>query len=236
MDRIVVTEDVRQIGIKNPVGCLINGLDVRSEATKLDEHVTELERKIDTKSEEILSRKEVTSYHDVFEAVGHPGQEPAGEQLIRLIEEQGLNRHNNVVDAYNIASAERGMGLGMHDVTALSGDVYVHRASGGERILPIFHEKPVQATAGDVLHEVDGQILGILGPVDRDAGAYRVTEATEQALLLSLGNEETSEEDNRAVCRRAYDLICETCPDATLTFLDVVTQDAADADSVAASP
>lgn len=236
MDRIVVTEDVRRLGIENPVGCLISGLDVQSETSELDEHVRELEKRIDADSEEILSRKEVTAYHDVFEAVGHPGQEPAGEQLVRLIEQQGLNRHNNVVDAYNIASAERGMGLGMHDVTALSGDVYVHRATGGERILPIFHEKPVQATAGDVLHEVDEQILGILGPVDRDAGAYRVTEATEQALLLSLGNEETSKADNRAACRRAYDLICETCPDATLTFLDVVTQDAVDPDSAVTSP
>ncbi|WP_185715573.1 phenylalanine--tRNA ligase beta subunit-related protein [Halocatena pleomorpha] len=236
MDRIVVTEDVQRLGIKNPVGCLISGLEVRSGASELDEHVEKLERKISENSEEILSREEVSAYHDVFEAVGHPGQEPAGEQLVRLIREQGLNRHNNVVDAYNIASAERGMGLGMHDVTALSGDVYVHRASGGERILPIFHEQPVQATTGDVLHEVGGQILGILGPVDRDAGAYRVTEATDQALLLSLGNEKTAEEDNRAVCRRAYDLICETCPDATLTFLDVRTRDATDADSAVASP
>lgn len=236
MDRIVVTEDVRRLGIENPVGCLISGLDVQSEASELDGHVGELERKIDTNAEEILSREEVTAYKDIFEAVGHPGQEPAGEQLVRLIKQQGLNRHNNVVDAYNIASAERGMGMGMHDVTALSGDVHVHRASGGERILPIFHEKPVQATAGDVLHAVDGQILGILGPVDRDAGAYRVTEATEQALLLSLGNKKTTEEDNRAACRRAYDLICETCPNATLTFLDVVTQDAVDADSAVVSP
>lgn len=236
MDRIVVTEDIRRIGIENPVGCLISGLNVRSGTSELDGHVRELERRIDSNSEEILSREEVTAYHDVFEAVGHPGQEPAGEQLVRLVDQQGLNRHNNVVDAYNIASAERGMGLGMHDVTALSGDVHVRRASGGERILPIFHDKPVTATAGDVLHEVDGQILGILGPVDRDAGAYRVTEETEQALLLSLGNEETSEADNRAACRRTYDLICETCPNATLTFLDVDTIDAADADSAVVSP
>lgn len=225
MNRIVVKKDARDLGIVNPVGCRIRGLDVQIGAPELDEDVAEIEKTIKENPDAILDKPEVRGFRELFDRIGHPDQTPSGEQLVNLIGKKGLNRHNNVVDAYNVAGAESGVILGMHDVSHIDGDIVIQRASGGERFLPIFHKDYETAQPGDLLWGTDRHILALLGPVSRDSDKHKITESTEEALLMAPGNHETSEEYNREVCRRAYDLISKTNPDATLEFLDVVSED-----------
>lgn len=224
MNRIVVKNDARDLGIVNPVGCRIQGLDVRMGAPELDEDVGKIEKTIKENSDAVLDRPEVKEFHEFFSEIGYPDQTPSGEQLVKIIENNGLNRRNNVVDAYNIASAEFGVSLGMHDAATLSGDVVIERASGGERFLPIFHDEHMVAQSGDLVYGTDDAMLALFGDVTRDAEKFRVTDLTEEVLLVARGNRETSEEYNRAACRRAYDLISKTCPDAEIEFLDVVVE------------
>jgi DNA/RNA-binding domain of Phe-tRNA-synthetase-like protein len=222
MNQIVVKQDARELGIVNPVGCLIRGLDVQMGAPELDEDVVEIEKTIKEDSDTILNRREVKTFHEFFSEIGHPNQTPSGEQLVNLIKKKSLNRRNNVVDAYNIASAEFGASLGMHDTATLNGNVVIQRADGGERFHPIFHKDYVTAQAGDLLYGTDQHILALFGGVTRDADEFKVTDLTNEVLLIARGNHETSEEYNRGACRRAYDLISKTCPDAEIEFLDVV--------------
>lgn len=222
MNQIVVKQDARDVGIVNPVGCRIRGLDVQIGVPELDENVADIERIIDEDPDTILDRPEVREFHEFFSQIGYPDQTPSGEQLVNIIEKKGLNRRNNVVDAYNIASAEFGASLGMHDAATLSGDVVIERASGGERFLPIFHDEHILAQSGDLVYGTDDHMLALFGGVTRDAEKFRVTDLTDEVLLVARGNRATSEAYNRGACRRAYDLITKTCPDAEMEFLDVV--------------
>ncbi|MFC7188408.1 phenylalanine--tRNA ligase beta subunit-related protein [Halocatena marina] len=153
--------------------------------------------------------------------MGYSDQTPDGEKRVKLIERRGLNRHNNVVDAYNIAGAEYGIGLGMHDVAQLDGNIVIERASGGEEMVPLFRESHREAREGDLIYGTDDHVLWLSGQIGRDADDFRVTTDTDKALLMAVGNEETSEEYNRSVCRRAFDLISKTCSNASIEFLDV---------------
>jgi DNA/RNA-binding domain of Phe-tRNA-synthetase-like protein len=222
MGQIVVKQDARELGIVNPVGCLIRGLDVQIGAPELDEDIAEIEKTIEENPNTILDKREVRGFHEFFSQIGYPDQTPSGEQLVKLIEKKGINRRNNVVDAYNIASAEFGASLGMHDAATIEDDIVIERANGGERFHPIFHKNPITAHSGDLLYGTDRHILALFGEVTRDADEFKVTDLTEEVLLMARGNSRTSEKYNREACRRAFDLISKTCPDAEMDFLDVV--------------
>lgn len=89
MDQIVVKQDARELGIVNPVGCVIRGLDVQMGAPELDEDATAIEKTIKKDPGTILDRREVKEFHEFFSEIGYPNQTPSGEQLVRLIEKKG---------------------------------------------------------------------------------------------------------------------------------------------------
>lgn len=227
MTEIVIKQDAYDLGIRNPVGCLITGLDVRSDAPQLDEEVGEIERSIKRDLDEALSSDVIESARDLYTNMGYPDQTPDGEKRMQLIGKRGLNRHNNVVDAYNITGAEYGIGLGMHDVAQLDGNVVIQCATGGERMVPLFRESYRKAQEGDLIYGTDQHTLWIAGRLGRDSDEFKVTKDTEQALLMAIGNAETSEGFNRDVCSRAFELIRKTCPDASLEFLPITTEEQA---------
>lgn len=222
--KIIVRNDARELGITNPVGCIVSGLDVQSEAPELDEDVASIEQLASDSPDRRLETEVVDGSREIYARMGYPEVVPDGEMRFNLIGRRGLNRHNNVVDAYNVAGAEYGLGLGMHDVAQLDGDIVIQRANGGERMVPLFRESHREAQAGDLMYGTDRHTLWIAGEIGRDSDAFKVTASTNKALLLAVGNHKTSEEYNRTVCQRAYDLISKTCPDATLEFLDVVDE------------
>ncbi|WP_248903754.1 B3/B4 domain-containing protein [Halocatena marina] len=224
MNQIVVKQDAHDLGIVSPVGCRIRGLDVQIGAPELDGDINKVEKIVNDNLDAILDKPEVKQFHEFFSKIGYPDQTPSGEQLVKIVEKKGLKRRNNVVDAYNIASAEFGVSLGMHDAATLGGDVIIQRASGGERFLPIFHDEYIVAQSGDLVYGTDDHMLALFGEVTRDAEKFRVTDLTNEVLLVARGNRKTSEDYNRAACRRAYDLISKTCPDAEMEFLDVVVE------------
>ncbi|UPM44557.1 phenylalanine--tRNA ligase beta subunit-related protein [Halocatena salina] len=216
---VFVTDDVRALGI-DPVGCHIRNLDVQAETDALDAEINEINQ-LTGDASEVVESDVVDGSRELFRRLGRPDQEPAGEQLVKLIEARGFNRNNNVVDAYNIVGARSGAIMGMHDAGDISAPITIRRAEGGETMLPIFHEEPETATQGDLLWESDEDILALLGPVSRDADAFKVTESTDEVLLIVPGNPSMSEADGRALCRETFTLIKRTCPDAEMEFLHV---------------
>lgn len=218
--KIVIQEGVHELGI-NPVGCVIRNLDIQSGADELDDEIQAVEKQLTNDAESVLQSPEVVGSREVFNRLGYPEQEPAGEQLVQLIEKNGLNRHNHVVDAYNIVGGRSGAILGMHDTAQLSGTVTVRRATGGETMLPIFHDEPETASQGDLIWESNEDVLALLGPISRDADAFKVNESTEEVLLMVPGNNNTSEEYNRNLCNQTFKIIEQVNPGAELEFLDV---------------
>ncbi|UPM43091.1 phenylalanine--tRNA ligase beta subunit-related protein [Halocatena salina] len=220
INEIVIHGDAHKLGI-NPVGCVIRNLDIQSETNELDDEIRAVEKQLTNDAESVLQSQDVVGSRELFSRLGYPEQEPAGEQLVTLIETSGLNRHNHVVDAYNIVGGRSGAVMGMHDTAQLGEKITVRRADGGETMLPIFHDEPETASNGDLIWESEEDVLALLGPISRDADAFKVTESTEEVLLMIPGNDKTSEEHNRRLCIQTFDLIEQVNPDAELEFIDV---------------
>lgn len=229
VSQLVVHEDAFELGIINPVACVIEGVKVLAGSGALDHEVETLMRELSGEAENILARSEVKAFNELFERMGYPRQKPAGQRLIELLLRNGFKRYNNIVDAYNIASVQFGSGLGLHDVRRIKendASVQVLRARGEEKIIPLFKKEPVSVVRGDLIYGIatapDMSLLAWLGKRDVDSDEFKVSDDTDGLLLVALGNAATSEAYNRAACQKTFELINQTCPDARITYLETV--------------
>ena len=231
MTALVVHEDAAELGIKHPAACLIRGVRLTDADGALDAEIERLMDTLQAAPETILERPEVRGFDELFARMGYRKQTPAGRRLVEGFRKRGFKRYGNVIDAYNLASAWFGSGLGMHDAARLTGDVRVFRATGSEQIVPLFKTEPANVVRGDLVY-ADGEpagdlgdgggerLLAWLGQRDVDSDAYKVRDDTTSLLLVALGNAATSEDYNRGACLKAVELIRRTCPEATAEFLE----------------
>lgn len=224
----VLFESASEVGILNPVVALIRHVTVKAPSPELDGDIAMLLAERPNYWETILSKPEVKAYHDLFGGLGYPNQVPAGERLIGSIRGKGLNRYNNVVDAYNIASARFGSGIGMHDAGSFlkaSSDLFITRAGETQTIVPMFKTEQTSIPKGDLTYlfiEADTKILAWLGKRDVDSDQYKVTNNTDTLLLVVLGNSATSQDHNQAICQMVFQLLRKTNPTTTIEFLDLL--------------
>jgi DNA/RNA-binding domain of Phe-tRNA-synthetase-like protein len=227
MTALVVHEDAAELGIRHPAACLIRDVRLTDADGALDAEIERLMDTLQSAPETILERPEVRGFDELFARMGYRKQTPAGRRLVEGFRKRGFKRYGNVIDAYNLASAWFGSGLGMHDAACLTGDVRVFRATGSERIVPLFKTEPASVVRGDLVY-ADGdpgdgggeRLLAWLGQRDVDSDAYKVRNETTSLLLVALGNAATSEDYNRGACLKAVELIRCTCPEAAAEFLE----------------
>src|ERR1051326_361257 len=194
MIHLVVHEDPYEIGIRNPIACLIRKISVQPTGGLLDSDVSDLMAHL-RESAAILETPEARGFEELFGRLGHHGTVPAGTRLVESLAKRGLTSHNNVVDACNIASALAGSGLGLHDAehvlsdihvvdacniaSALAGsglglhdaehvltDIHVRRARGDERIRPLFKTTVETTRAGDLIYGTVDRVMAWLGKRD----------------------------------------------------------------------
>jgi DNA/RNA-binding domain of Phe-tRNA-synthetase-like protein len=224
---LVVHEDAAALGISHPVACVIRNVGAADADGVLDGEIERLMETLRAAPETILGRPEVRGFDELFARMGYRKQTPAGRRLVEGFQKRGFKRYGNLIDAYNLASAWFGSGLGMHDASRLTGDVRVFRATGHEQIVPLFKTEPAAVVRGDLVY-ADGEagggdgerLLAWLGQRDVDADAYKVRDDTTALLLVALGNAATAADYNRAACLKAVELIQRTCPAAAVEFLE----------------
>ena len=78
MNQILVKQDAHDLGIVNPVGCRIRGLDVQIGAPELDGDVDSVEKEVKENSNKILDKSEVRGFRELFDRIGYPDQTPSG--------------------------------------------------------------------------------------------------------------------------------------------------------------
>lgn len=160
-----------------------------------------------------LSAREVVGFRRLFARLGYQDQVPAGERLRRSFSENGFKRFGALIDSYNLASFDFTAGLGMHDLDRLGreADIHVWRAAGDERIVPMFQAKPKTVKQGDIVYGLRGlagsTVAAWLGKRDVDSDEFKVTDDTEAAFLIVLGNECTTREYNLRIAQRVSDLL-----------------------------
>lgn len=111
---------------------------------------------------------------------------PAAEALIRrLVSGKPFPTINTLVDAYNVASVRSEVALAAFDVARLKGDLVMDFATGGERFQGIGMDNSQMLKGGEIII-TDAENVVALYP-HRDAEYSKVTEATDQVLLLVCG-------------------------------------------------
>jgi DNA/RNA-binding domain of Phe-tRNA-synthetase-like protein len=226
MIRLVVHEDAYEIGIRNPIACLIRKISVQPTGSLLNSEVSDLMAHL-REPAAILEAPEAHGFEELFGRLGHHGTVPAGRRLVESLAKRGLTSHNNVVDACNIASALAGSGLGLHDAEHVLTDIHVRRACGDERIRPLFTTTIETTRAGDLIYGTADRVMAWLGKRDVDADDFKVTEDSRFLLLMVLGNERTSSEYNRDVCLNVVRLIRKTSPTVYAQFIPTLLPPAA---------
>lgn len=224
-----LTCHVQDVGIASAVACRIDHVIVQSSAPELDSEVRRLEATIERDPDAMFEPPEVQGFQTLFDDLGYPRQVPAGRRLVESIASRGFPRYNNLIDAYNIASASHVAGLGMHDAALLipGSDVIVARAAGEERITPLFKSKSVLVREGDVVYaplNSRDSPMAWLGKKDVDSDAYKVSDRTQSVFLIALGNKATDTAYNAAVCRETLRLVQLSCPDAAAVWYDTVLE------------
>lgn len=219
MQKLIVHKTAYDVGIKNPVACIIDGVLVQEGRQEpLDQPVAGAVEMIQAGIP--LRRPETEGFTDLFEALGYSQQLPAGQRLVEGITKKGFPRYNNVVDAGNVVSAVYCSGLGLHDASGLQEDIVVGRATGEEEIVPLFKNKPQRLKAGDLLYASGGRLLAWLGRRDVDSHDFRIVNGTRSLLCIALGNARTGRAFNQEICEEFIRLVRLTCPDVTFRFLE----------------
>lgn len=210
MIRLVVHEDAYALGVRNPVACLVRKFTIVKDAeAALNHDIEELQGLLRDPAH--LSRPEATGFSALFEKMGHEDVMPAGQRLVESFRERGFKPINNLVDACNIAAATYASGIGLHDAEDILQDIHVRRALGGETITPLFRDRAKKVAQGDLIYEAGGRLLAWLGRRDVDADGFKITENSRYALIVALGNANTTSEYNRHICQLALRMLKKSC-------------------------
>jgi len=140
---------------------------------------------------DIKSLKDVSifrAYRDFFWKVGIDPTKirPAAEALIRrIIGGKPIPNINNVVDAYNLASIKSGIAIAAFDEDKLQGELVMRFARKGEGFFGIGMIELRELQGGETIVSDKVNLVAIY-PY-RDADATKVTEATENILLMVCG-------------------------------------------------
>ncbi len=130
------------------------------------------------------------AYRDFFWNIGVDPTKvrPAGEALIRrVLRGSPIPKINPIVDAYNLSSIETGIALAAFDESLVRGDLTMRFAEPGEMFTGIGMDEPMGLRGNEVvLSDSEDEKLVAIYPY-RDADSTKVTDETENVILLSCG-------------------------------------------------
>lgn len=230
MNSVIIHKCARSVGIINPSICIIRNVAVYDSDSTLDARIAALINTISSNPDSILDRPEVRGFEELFFKLGYGGQLHAGKRLVEGFKARGFKKFNNLVDAYNIASAQACSGIGMHDAKSFleSGNALeILRCNGTEKIRPLFKDKWVSPKPQDLIYGFgtsERKLMAWLGKKDVDSDEFKVNESTTDILLVALGNSRTQHQYNKSILTDAFNLIKLTCPKAEMEFLRIIQE------------
>ena len=170
--------------------CRVDGVRIKKEKDELQRFKEKVAEETKQKYN-LATVKDVPifrAYRDFFWRIGiDPTKDrPAAEALIRrIIAGKPLPTINTLVDAYNLASIKSCISIGAFNARKLKGDLVLRLAREGEEFVGIGMEKPVVLEGNEVVVSDSEKLIAIY-PY-RDADGTKVTEETEDVLLLICG-------------------------------------------------
>jgi len=194
--------------------CNIKDVNVEKQNAELEKFKGEITEKAKEKYDlnSVRNLPTFRAYRDFFWRVGidPTKNRPAAEALIRrVLGGRALPRINTLVDAYNLASIKTEIALAAFDANKLKGDLLMRFAEKKEKFLGIGMEKPMLLRGGEIVVS-DNQKLVAIYPY-RDADSTKITEKTENVVLLVCGVPGIGEETLQKAAQVALEYITSFC-------------------------
>jgi hypothetical protein len=165
-------------------------------------------------------------YASVLGELGYPSVEPAGQRLVRVVNERGWREYGLLVDACNLVAFRHAAGIGLHDIGGADPTaqrIVVWRAAEDETIVPAFRDSVKRIPAGELVYGVCGAsepyLLAWLGKRDTDAAQGQVNDKTKAALVVVLGYPGLTKDDTHAIGQSIVDLVLRHQPTARANYL-----------------
>ncbi|NOZ58400.1 MAG: hypothetical protein GXO66_02300 [Euryarchaeota archaeon] len=152
----------------------------------------------------------VRAYRDFYWRIGIDPTKlrPASEALVRrILAGKPLPEINNLVDAYNLASAMTLIPMGAYDAGKIKGELRI-RTSQGERFVGIGGKEIT--TKGEIVLSDDEKVLSIY-PY-RDADATKITASTKTAVVVLCGVRGVDRDYLRRSARKTLEIISRFVP------------------------
>lgn len=135
---------------------------------------------------------------------------PAAEALIRrILAGKTIPCINTLVDAYNLASIKSRIALATFDADKLEGDLLMRFVEEGEQFIGIGMKKPLILKGGEIVVSDDQKLIAVY-PY-RDADNTKVTEETENSMMLVCGVPGIPKENLENASRVALEYITRFC-------------------------
>lgn len=143
---------------------VIRGVEIQRKSSDLEKLKKRITKELQEKYQDISlgSIAQIQAYREIYKSFGVDprSRTPGAEALIhRIAKGHGVYNINNVVDAYNITSAEVAIPMGAYDLSTLSLPIELRFAREGEQHYPIGSEEPTQLNAGSLVYADQEKIV-----------------------------------------------------------------------------
>jgi DNA/RNA-binding domain of Phe-tRNA-synthetase-like protein len=212
---LIVSEDCLQLGLRAGAVIFRNIHVTRSDPALRAEiavAVQAVQARFASPSD-VRSLPEVAAFRDLLRRAGaNPRRDqPSVERLLTFALKRGdLPAINSLVDAYNLVSLRSLCSLGAHDLDCIELPVSLRLLTGRESFTPLGQNTPVSVVPGEYgyVDETD-RVLCRLDVLQAEFS--KVTDRTENALLIIEGTTEHSQTTFRKAFADVTELVTRSC-------------------------
>jgi len=192
----------------------IKGVQIHKRRAELEKFKVEVMRQVRNgyNLDSVKDHPTFRAYRDFFWSIKIDPTKirPAAEALIRrILAGKTLPSINTLVDAYNLASIKSRIALATFDADKLEGDLLMRFAEEGEQFYGIGMKKPLILKGGEIVVSDDKKLIAVY-PY-RDADNTKVTEETENIMMLVCGVPGIPKENLENASRVALEYITRFC-------------------------
>ena len=192
----------------------IKGVQIQKRGAELEKFKVEVMRQVrnDYNLDSVKDHPTFRAYRDFFWSIKIDPTKirPAAEALIRrILAGKPLPSINTLVDAYNLASIKSRIAIATFDADKLEGDLLMRFAEEGEQFYGIGMKKPLILKGGEIVVSDDKKLIAVY-PY-RDADNTKVTEETENIMMLVCGVPGIPKENLENASRVALEYITRFC-------------------------
>ena len=192
----------------------IKGVQIQKRGAELEKFKVEVMRQVrnEYNLDSVKDHPTFRAYRDFFWSIKIDPTKirPAAEALIRrILAGKTLPSINTLVDVYNLASIKSRIALATFDADKLEGTLLMRFAEEGEQFYGIGMEKPLILKGGEIVVSDEEKLVAIY-PY-RDADNTKVTEETENIMMLFCGVPGIPKENLENASRVALEYITRFC-------------------------